>query len=40
LKPRWLTAAIKGGKKIEDFAIDGSAPSSRNGRKKGRKSRK
>ena len=22
LKPRWLTAAIKGGKKLEDFAID------------------
>jgi DNA-binding protein H-NS len=25
LKPRWLTAAIKGGKKIEDFAIAGAA---------------
>jgi DNA-binding protein H-NS len=25
LKPRWLTAAIKGGKKLEDFAIGGAA---------------
>ena len=41
LKPRWLTAAIKGGKKIEDFSIDGSAtPSKANGRKKTRKARK
>ena len=41
LKPRWLTAAMKGGKKMEDFAIDGSGPSPKaNGRKKGRKSRK
>ena len=41
LKPRWLTAAIKGGKKIEDFAIDGSGSSPKaNGRKKGRKARK
>jgi DNA-binding protein H-NS len=24
LKPRWLTAAIKGGKKLEDFAIGGA----------------
>jgi DNA-binding protein H-NS len=23
LKPRWLTAAMKGGKKLEDFAIGG-----------------
>jgi DNA-binding protein H-NS len=41
LKPRWLTAAIKAGKKIEDFAIGGSAPSSKaNGRKKARKAGK
>jgi DNA-binding protein H-NS len=41
LKPRWLTAAIKGGKKIEDFAIAGATTSSKaNGRKKGRKARK
>jgi DNA-binding protein H-NS len=31
LKPRWLAAAIKSGKKIEDFAI------AANGRGKGRK---
>jgi DNA-binding protein H-NS len=41
LKPRWLTAAIKGGKTIEDFAISGAAASSKaNGRKKARKARK
>ena len=41
LKPRWLTAAIKGGKKIEDFAITAETPSSKgNGRKKVRKARK
>jgi DNA-binding protein H-NS len=41
LKPRWLTAAIKAGKKIEDFAIAGATTSSKaNGRKKGRKARK
>ena len=35
LKPRWLTAAIKGGKKLEDFAIGpGTAASKANGRKK------
>jgi DNA-binding protein H-NS len=35
LKPRWLTAAIKGGKKLEDFAIaPGTAASKANGRKK------
>jgi DNA-binding protein H-NS len=28
LKPRWLTAAIKGGKKLEDFAIDGAGKAS------------
>jgi DNA-binding protein H-NS len=35
LKPRWLTAAIKGGGKIEDFAI--GAPGSKGGRGKARK---
>jgi DNA-binding protein H-NS len=41
LKPRWLTAAIKGGKKIEEFAIAGAGTSSKaNGRKKARKARK
>ena len=41
LKPRWLTAAIKTGKKIDDFLIAGSAPTSKsNGRKKARKARK
>jgi DNA-binding protein H-NS len=41
LKPRWLTAAIKGGKKIEDFAI-GVVPASAkgNGARKPRKARK
>jgi DNA-binding protein H-NS len=34
LKPRWLTAAIKSGKKVEDFLITGSAESKTNGRKK------
>jgi DNA-binding protein H-NS len=28
LKPRWLAAAIKGGKKIEDFAIAGAGKAS------------
>jgi DNA-binding protein H-NS len=28
LKPRWVTAAIKGGKKLEDFAIEGSGKAS------------
>jgi len=32
LKPRWLTAAIKGGKSIEDFAIAG--PETKGKRKK------
>jgi DNA-binding protein H-NS len=41
LKPRWLTAALKSGKKIEDFAIAGSAPSAKgNGRKKAGRPRK
>ncbi len=35
LRPRWLTAAIKGGKELEDFAIiPGPAESKTNGRKK------
>jgi DNA-binding protein H-NS len=35
LKPRWLTAAMKGGKSLEDFAIGpGTAASKANGRKK------
>jgi DNA-binding protein H-NS len=41
LKPRWLAAAIKSGKKAEDFLIAGAARSSKaNGRKKARKARK
>jgi DNA-binding protein H-NS len=41
LKPRWLTAAMKGGKKPEDFLIAGAKPSGKaNGRKRGRKARK
>jgi len=35
-KPRWLVAAIKGGKKLDDFLIDKPA---RKGRKKGRSKR-
>ena len=35
-KPRWLVAAIKGGKKLEDFLIEKSA---RKGRKKRRSKR-
>jgi DNA-binding protein H-NS len=41
LRPRWLAAAIKSGKKLDDFLIAGAAPSSKaNGRKKARKARK
>jgi DNA-binding protein H-NS len=41
LKPRWLTAAIKAGKKPEEFLISGAKPSLKaNGRKKARKPRK
>jgi DNA-binding protein H-NS len=41
LKPRWLTAAIKDGEKLDDFLIPGATTSSKaNGRKKARKSRK
>jgi DNA-binding protein H-NS len=35
-KPRWLVAAIKGGKKLDDFLIDKAAG---NGRKKRRSKR-
>jgi DNA-binding protein H-NS len=35
-KPRWLVAAIKGGKKLDDFLIDNSA---RKGQKKRRSKR-
>jgi hypothetical protein len=41
LKPKWLAAAIKAGKKQDDFLIAGAASSSKaNGRKKARKARK
>ena len=41
LKPRWMAAAIKSGKKMDDFLIAGAAPSAKaNGRKKARKPRK
>ena len=40
LKPRWLTAAIKSGKRAEDFLIAGAAASKANGRKKSRKAGK
>jgi hypothetical protein len=37
LKPRWLAAAIKSGKKMENFLIAGAPSSKPNGRKKARK---
>jgi DNA-binding protein H-NS len=41
LKPRWLAAAIKSGKKLDDFLISGSVASTKaKGRKKARKPRK
>jgi DNA-binding protein H-NS len=40
LKPRWLAAAIKSGKKMDDFLIAGASSSKANGRKKARKPRK
>jgi DNA-binding protein H-NS len=40
LKPRWLAAAIKSGKKPEDFLIAGAAASKANGGKKTRKAKK
>ena len=38
MKPRWLAAAIKSGKSMDDFAIDAS--SGKGGRGKGRKKAK
>jgi DNA-binding protein H-NS len=38
LRPRWLVAALKGGKKLEDFAIGGAAKGS--AAKKARRKRK
>ena len=40
LKPLWLAAAIKTGKKLEDFLIEGAAKATRMVRKKIRKARK
>ena len=40
LKPRWLAAAIKSGKKMDDFLIAAAPSSKANGRKKARKPRK
>jgi DNA-binding protein H-NS len=40
LKPRWLAAAIKSGRKLDDFLIAGASSSKANGRKNGRKPRK
>ena len=38
-KPRWLVAAIKGGKKLDDFLIDKSARKERRKRRKRRSKR-
>jgi DNA-binding protein H-NS len=40
LKPRWLVAAMKGGKQLEDFAIGGTAKAAKKQPKKTRKMRK
>jgi DNA-binding protein H-NS len=40
LKPRWLVAAIKSGKKAEEFLIKGATVSKGNGRKKLRNAKK
>jgi DNA-binding protein H-NS len=42
LKPRWLTAALKGGKKLEDFLIAGTSKAStaKQPKKTGKKMRK
>jgi DNA-binding protein H-NS len=40
LKPRWLAAAIKSGKKPDDFLIAGAVASKANGGKKARKAKK
>jgi DNA-binding protein H-NS len=37
LKPRWLAAALKSGKKLEDFSIEASGKGVRAGRKKAAK---
>jgi DNA-binding protein H-NS len=34
LKPRWLAAALKSGKKLEDFSIEASGKRARAGRRK------
>ena len=39
LKPRWLTAAIKSGKKLDDFLIAGAEKGSGRPMKRGRKAR-
>ena len=39
LKPRWLTAAIRGGTTLEDFLIPGAGKGSGGQTKKGRKGR-
>ena len=40
LKPRWLAAAIKGGKKLEDFAIVGAGAKTANPGRKPRKGKR
>jgi DNA-binding protein H-NS len=40
LKPRWLAAAIKAGKRLDDFLIAGSTSSKSNGQKKAAKKKK
>jgi hypothetical protein len=41
LRPKWLTAAIKGGKSAEDFLIRGAVPSKKASKpKRARKARK
>ena len=40
LRPRWLVAALKGGKKVEEFAIAGVAKAATKQPKKTRKARK
>ena len=37
LKPRWLAAALKSGKKIEDFAISGSGANGARGKARKKK---
>jgi DNA-binding protein H-NS len=37
LKPRWLAAAIKSGKKMDDFLIAGARSAKANGRKEARR---